>query len=68
MAYQILKQQFPTDPSKGEPDFMVIDIWAAKLSDDDTEFIFDTSAKAELKKAELEAADTTTRIYKIMEI
>jgi hypothetical protein len=68
MSYQILKQQFPTDPSKGEPGFMIIDVWAAKLDDNDTEFVFDTLAKAESKKAELDAADTTTRIYKIMEI
>ena len=47
---------------------MIIDVWAAKLDDNDTEFVFDTLAKAESKKAELDAADTTTRIYKIMEI
>ena len=68
MAYQILKQQFPTDPSKGEPTFMVVEIWAAKLSDEDTNYIFDTMAEAESKKAELEAAETTTRLYKIIEL
>jgi hypothetical protein len=68
MAYQILKQQFPTDPTKGQPAFMVIEIWAAKLDDNDTHFIFDTLAEAEAKKAELEAAETTTRLYKITEI
>lgn len=68
MAYQILKQQFPTDPTKGQPSFMVIEIWAAKLDDNDTNFIFETLAEAEAKKAELEAADTTTRLYKISEV
>jgi hypothetical protein len=68
MSYQILKQQFPTDPSQGQPAFLVIDVWASKLTDDDMEFIFNTLEEAESKKAELEAADTTTRIYKIMEI
>jgi hypothetical protein len=68
MAYQILKQQFPTDPSKGEPSFMVVEIWAAKLDDNDEIFTFETIEEAEAKKAELEAAETTTRLYKITEI
>ena len=68
MAYQILKQQFPTDTTKGQPEFLVIDVWASKLTDDDIEFIFNTLEEAETKKAELEAIDTTTRIYKITEI
>jgi len=68
MAYQILKQQFPTDPTKGEPTFMVVEIWAAKLDDNDTIYTFDTWEEAASKKAELEAADTTTRLYKIAEL
>ena len=68
MVYQILKQQFPNDPSKGEPDFMVIDIWAAKLGDNDTIYTFDTMEEAETKKLELESNETTTRLYKIVEI
>jgi hypothetical protein len=68
MAYQILKQQFPTDPTKGEPTFMVVEIWAAKLDDNDEIFTFDTIEEAETKKAELESNETTTRLYKITEI
>lgn len=68
MAYQILKQQFPTDPSKGEPTFMVVEIWAAKLDDNDEIFTYDTWEEAAAKKNQLESLETTTRLYKIAEL
>ena len=68
MAYQILKQQFPTDPSKGEPSFMVVEIWAAKLDENDEIFTYDTWEEASAKKNQLESLETTTRLYKIVEI
>jgi hypothetical protein len=68
MAYQILKQQFPTDPTKGEPTFMVVEIWAAKLDDNDEIFIYDTWEEASAKKNQLESLETTTRLYKITEV
>jgi len=57
MKYLILKQFIPGNDQ----------IWVAKLNESDPIYVYDTVEEAEIKKAELEAADPT-RGYKIAEI
>ena len=57
MRYLILKQFIPGNDQ----------IWVAKLDTSDPEYVYDTLAEAEVKKAELKAADPS-RGYKIVGI
>ena len=57
MKYLILKQFIPGNDQ----------IWVAKLNESDPIYVYDTIEEAEIKKAELEAADPA-RGYKIAEI
>jgi hypothetical protein len=57
MKYLILMQFIPGNDQ----------IWVEKLNPDDPIWIFDTLAEAEVKKAELEAADPG-RGYKIVSV
>ena len=67
MAFKILKQLIPTDTFSDDPSWAKRQVWVSKLNSDDTIDVFDTEAEALTKKSELETADPTNRIYKIVE-
>jgi len=54
--YQIQQQFIPGNPQ----------IWVARLAEGDEDFIFDTEEEANTKLAELQAADTDGREFKIV--
>jgi hypothetical protein len=68
MAYRIQKQFVPVDTNNGDPDWAKRQIWVAKLNAEDTVDEFDTMEEAEAKKLELETADPSERVYRIVEI
>ena len=68
MTYRIQKQFVPVDTNNGDPDWAKRQIWVAKLNADDTIDEFDTIEEAEAKKLELENADPSGRVYRIVEI
>lgn len=68
MAYRILKQFVPVDTNQGDPDWAKRQIWVSKLNAEDSVDEFDTLEEAETKKVELETADPSARVYKIVEI
>ena len=68
MAYRIQKQFVPVDTNNGDPDWAKRQIWVTKLNAEDTVDEFDTMEEAEAKKLELETADPSERVYRIVEI
>jgi hypothetical protein len=68
MSYRILKQFVPVDTNQGDPDWAKRQIWVQKLNSDDTIDEFETLDEAETRKTELENADPSGRVYKIVEI
>jgi hypothetical protein len=68
MAYRILKQFVPVDTNQGDPDWAKRQIWVQKLNAEDSVDEFETLAEAESRKTELENADPSGRVYKIIEI
>ena len=42
--------------------------WTAKLNTNDTVWEYDSESDANTKKAQLDAADSTNRRYKVMEV
>ena len=66
MAFKILKQLIPA-PTGADPSWAQRSVWVEKLTPSDTAFSFETEAEAITKKDELAAADSTTRIYKVVE-
>ena len=67
MAFKILKQLIPTDVFSSDPAWAKRQVWVAKLNSTDSIDVFDTLAEAEARKAELETADPTSRVYDIVE-
>jgi len=68
MTYRIQKQFVPVDTNSGDPDWAKRQIWVAKLNSEDTVDEFETLEEAEAKKVELETADPSGRVYRIVEI
>ena len=68
MTYRIQKQFVPVDTNNGDPDWAKRQIWVAKLNAEDTVDEFNTMEEAEAKKLELETADPSGRVYRIVEI
>ena len=66
MAFKILKQLIPA-PTGADPLWAQRNVWVEKLTSDDTIHSFSTEAEANTKRDELDAADSTTRIYKVIE-
>lgn len=64
--YFVQKQLIPTDPNLGDPSWAKRQIWVLKLNSDDSVDEFDTLEEANTKKSELEAADPTARIYRVV--
>jgi hypothetical protein len=68
MAFRVLKQLIPNDIFSEDPSWAQREVWVAKLNPDDTLDEFEDEVDAEAKKLELETADPTNRIYKIVEV
>ena len=66
MAFKILKQLQAAKSS--DPSWAQRKVWVYKLDDNDSIFSYDTKAEAETKKLQLENADSTGRLYQIVEI
>ena len=66
MAFKILKQLIPA-PTGADPSWAQRSVWVEKLTSEDTAYSFETESEANTKRDELAAADSTTRIYKVIE-
>ena len=66
MSFKILKQLIPA-PTGSDPSWAQRNVWVEKLSSDDTIWIFDSESEANTKRDELTEADSTNRIYKVVE-
>jgi hypothetical protein len=66
MAFKILKQLIPA-PTGADPSWAQRSVWVEKLTSEDTAYSFETESEANTKRDELTAADSTTRIYKVIE-
>ena len=66
MAFKILKQLIPA-PTGSDPSWAQRNVWVEKLSPDDTIWTFNSESEANTKKNELNEADPTNRIYKVVE-
>tara|TARA_Y100001938_G_C7809881_1_gene291381 strand:- start:6 stop:209 length:204 start_codon:yes stop_codon:yes gene_type:complete len=66
MAYKILKQLIPA-PTGSDPSWAKRDVWVEKLTSDDTIWVFNSESEANTKKNELTEADSTNRIYKVVQ-
>ena len=68
MAYKVLKQLIPAPSSSlGDPSWAQRNVWVEKLSPDDTvdEYVLENDAIK--KRDELTEADTTGRLYRVVE-
>lgn len=63
--YRVYKQLIPANYDGNDPNWAKRQIWVQKLNPTDTVDEFDTQAEADTKKAELEAADPTNRVYEV---
>ena len=69
MPFKILKQLIPAPSSSlGDPLWAQRNVWVEKLTPDDTIYTFDTESEANTKKDELTLADSTNRIYKVVQL
>tara|TARA_Y100000592_G_C5364336_1_gene265250 strand:- start:29 stop:232 length:204 start_codon:yes stop_codon:yes gene_type:complete len=66
MPYKVLKQLIPA-PSGSDPSWAQRNVWVEKLSSDDTvdEYVLENDAIK--KRDELTEADTTGRLYRVVE-
>ena len=66
MSFKILKQLIPA-PTGSDPSWAQRNVYVEKLTTDDTIYTFDTESEANTKRDELIAADSTNRIYKVVQ-
>lgn len=66
--YRVYKQLLPAGYDSNDPNWAKRQIWVQKLNSEDTVDEFDTQAEADAKKAELEGADPTDRVYEVREV
>lgn len=64
--YAVQKQLVATDQAN-DPAWAKRQIWVYKLNSEDTVDEFDTLDEAKTKRDELDAADPTSRIYRVVE-
>jgi len=64
--YYIQKQLLPVDKNLGDPNWAKRQIWVLKLNPDDTIDSFENLSEAQSKRDELDNADPTSRIYKVV--
>ena len=67
MPFKILKQLIPA-PTGSDPSWAQRNVYVEKLTTDDTIYTFDTESEANTKKDELTLADSTNRIYKVVQL
>jgi hypothetical protein len=65
--YFVQKQLIPTDTSVGDPSWAKRQIWVLKLNSDDTVDSFETIEEANSKRDELDSADPSARVYRVVE-
>ena len=63
--YRVYKQLLPAGYDTSDPNWAKRQVWVAKLNSQDTVDEYDTQAEADTKKAELEGADPTDRVYEV---
>ena len=78
MAYRVLMELLPrpdsieewiwNEPSSTKAYSTGGKAWTAKLNTNDTVWEYDSESDANTKKAQLDAADSTNRRYKVMEV
>ena len=66
--YRVYKQLLPAGYDANDPNWAKRQIWVQKLNADDTVDEYDTEEEADVKKAELETADPTARVYEVREV
>ena len=67
-TYRVYKQLIPAPLNEADPSWAKRQVWVAKLNSTDTIDEYATQAEADAKKAELEAADPTGRVYEVRAI
>jgi hypothetical protein len=65
--YFVQKQLIPADQNFGDPSWAKRQIWVLKLNSDDTVDSFDTIEEAKSKRDELDNADPSNRVYRVVE-
>jgi len=65
--YFVQKQLIPADSNSGDPSWAKRQIWVLKLNGDDTVDSFDTISEANSKRDELDSADPSARVYRVVE-
>ena len=65
--YFVQKQLIPADPNLGDPTWAKRQIWVLKLNSDDTVDSFETIEEANSKRDELDSADPSARVYRVVE-
>ena len=66
MPYKVLKQLIPA-PSGSDPSWAQRNVWVEKLSPDDTVDEYTLENDAIKKRNELTEADTTGRLFRVVE-
>tara|TARA_R110001583_G_scaffold77872_1_gene211658 strand:- start:709 stop:912 length:204 start_codon:yes stop_codon:yes gene_type:complete len=66
MAFKVLKQLIPA-PSGSDPSWAQRNVWVEKLTSDDTVDVYLLENDAIIKRDELTAADSTRRLYRVIE-
>lgn len=66
MAFKILKQLIPA-PTGTDPSWAKRHVWVYKLNSEDTIESFENEEEANAKRDELIAADSTNRVYRVVE-
>lgn len=64
--YVIHKQLLPVDQNMGDPNWAKRQIWVLKLNPNDTIDEFDNLSDAQRKRDELDNADPTSRVYRVV--
>jgi hypothetical protein len=65
--YFVQKQLIPADQNFGDPTWAKRQIWVLKLNSDDDINSFDTIEEANAKRDELDSADPSKRVYRVVE-
>ena len=64
--YYVQKQLIPIDTNLSDPNWSKRQIWVLKLNPNDTIDSFENLSDAQSKRDELDNADPTSRIYKVV--
>lgn len=64
--YYIHKQLIPVDQNMGDPNWAKRQIWVLKLNPNDSIDSFNSLEEANAKRDELDNADPTPRVYKVV--